>query len=247
MWVGRRQVIPDGQLNVSGTATLAGRLQVQRSGNEPPGNGEALTLMTFDQRVGAFSKVDGLNFGGGAIYQYELTDTQLNVIAPVLPDLRLDEVNAPLSVTWGATVLVDWTVTNQGPAIPSLFTWYDSIYLSDDDVLDSSDIYLDNESIYISAMPTASSYHHGVGIELDDNIIPGDQFLIVQANGGSNLFESDKSNNWRAVPISIAAPEVDLQVVDLQAPSTVIVDEPFEVVWTVTNNFGTATTTAQLE
>ena len=117
-------------------------------------------------------------------------------------------------------------------------------YLSDDDVFDPSDTYLDNEYIYNSAMPTASSYQHGVGVELDDNIVPGDKFLIVHTNVGSQLFESDKSNNWRAVPINIAAPEVDLQVVDMQAPSTVILNEPFEVVWTVTN-FGTETTTAR--
>ena len=73
------------------------------------------------------SEVDGLNFGGGAIYQYDLTNTQLTLIAPVLPDLRLDEVNAPTSVVFGGTVLVDWTVTNQGPEISPTVTWYDSI------------------------------------------------------------------------------------------------------------------------
>ena len=46
--------VSHGQLNVSDTATLAGKLRVQQSGNEPPGNGEELSLITFAQREGRF-------------------------------------------------------------------------------------------------------------------------------------------------------------------------------------------------
>ncbi len=54
-----------GLLNVIGTATLAGALNVSLTGGFVPTPGESFTVLTFGSRSGDFTTETGLNIGGG--------------------------------------------------------------------------------------------------------------------------------------------------------------------------------------
>ncbi|WP_039900441.1 CARDB domain-containing protein, partial [Microcystis sp. T1-4] len=165
--------------------------------------------------------------------QGESNDNNNTFAVPITldaPDLVVTEVTAPTSATLGESIEVSWTVTNQGTGTANQ-DWYDYVYVSTDQIYDSSDTYLTGE--YISSQtPLAAdgSYTITRNVTLPSTAT-GDRYLLFVADRNNNQGESNDNNNTFAVPITLDV--ADLVVTDATAPTTATLGESIEVSWTV--------------
>jgi SdrD B-like domain/Subtilase family/CARDB/FG-GAP-like repeat/Cadherin domain/RTX calcium-binding nonapeptide repeat (4 copies) len=168
---------------------------------------------------------------GGLAYERDLNITITN-INDVSADLIVSAANSPASAVLGQPITVAWTVTNQG-TVPAVTDWLDEIYLSDDQILDPTDIRISSyNATDNSPLAVGGSYVVSQNIKLP-NTTTGDKYLIIATDDSKNQEEIDETNNIRAVPISVSAP--DLVVSNITTAQAILSGQSLEVVWTVTN------------
>lgn len=166
-------------------------------------------------------------------------------ISLTAPDVEITSVTAPTSAIGRETIQVSWTVTNNGDATAENY-WFDSVYLSDDDTFDASDIQL-------------GSFYNGAGTSSEGGWIPpekpplapGDsyvasQYITIQAHTSGSKYllfvadefgyqpESNDGNNVYASPIDVQL--TDLAITGVSLPGVVTLGETHEISWTVHNN-----------
>ena len=155
------------------------------------------------------------------------------------PDLALLVSQVPTQFTGppNPTLNLVWGVTNQGSGLAQGYWsgWYDSVFLSDNQVLDDQDL---NVSAYLEGGPLAPSASYwrtnAVQLPVTKN---GTYYLIFQADRGNALFESNKSNNIAIVPLDLTVLPPDLVPLGLEVP-TLLTGSPnpsLTLVWGVTN------------
>ncbi|MDB9444754.1 CARDB domain-containing protein, partial [Anabaena sp. CS-542/02] len=183
--------------------------------------------------------------------QYGLLESDItnNVLAQAiqinegdLPDLIVTEATISTSTAgWGESVEVSWTVTNQGEGIAKE-EWYDYIYLSTDDIWDDSDRYVSDFWAGNSPLAIDGSYSLTGNIFIPYDVAAGNYHLLVVTNPDdyyyyNQQYETDKTNNTFAVPITINEVDLpDLVVTEATiSSSTAGWGESVEVSWTVTN------------
>ncbi len=113
-------------------------------------NAHTQQVMTFDDDSGegvnsqlSFTPLQGINYLVRVTsYANQATGNYTLTAAPA-PDLVVSGSISPTVAGLGETIEVSWSVTNQGRGTTSA-DWYDSIYLSSDAHLDSSDTWLAN-------------------------------------------------------------------------------------------------------
>ncbi|MBF2015836.1 MAG: hypothetical protein IGS23_11675 [Rivularia sp. T60_A2020_040] len=164
----------------------------------------------------------------------EINNIRAIPIALTAPDLVVSSANTVNSTaTWGETIDVSWTVTNNTTVTASA-TWSDQIYISDDTTLDGSDKFVATFSAADSIpLNGNSSYTQTKAITIPINSGSGSKYLLFAADANNAQGETDNSNNVKAIPFEIAAP--NLQVTDLNAPTTATWGETINVSWDVTN------------
>ncbi|WP_422665759.1 CARDB domain-containing protein (plasmid) [Anabaena sp. PCC 7938] len=149
------------------------------------------------------------------------------------PDLVITTAAAPTTAVLGESIAVNWTVKNQG-TIEASADWYDTIYLSDDQILDSTDVAVSSQSAaQMSPLAVDGTYNYSRSITIP-NTTTGNRYLLFAVDAGKQQSEKDETNNVRAVPITLTAP--DLIVSD--ASSTVSAatwGETIQVSWVVAN------------
>ena len=173
----------------------------------------------------------------GYYYQGE-TEEGNNIMAlpfeVFAPDLVITDATAPAQAPLSSSITVSWTVENQGNAPAARSSWYDRLYLSDDDVYDSGDVYV----AYLTRTNTTpldvgASYSLAKTWTLQSSSRMGSQYLIIVADESGRQDELDEDNNTYAVAIELLAP--DLIITAATAPATIIVGWPVSVSWTVQN------------
>ena len=162
----------------------------------------------------------------------ETNNVKANPITLIGADLTVTTASSPASGILGQTVALTWTVKNQGNAATNA-TWYDYVYISDDQILGGDDSYVG----FFDAPPDAVLAAGADYTALKDFVLPetrtGNRYLLYIANGGLDLIESDKANNVLAKPINLSAP--DLTVTAVSAPAAAVLGQVLEVSWTVKN------------
>jgi subtilase family serine protease len=175
-------------------------------------------------------KADGGNSQGE-------TDETNNVYAVAItvtaPDLVVSTATAPTNGIANGAIAVSYTVTNQGN-VDSSTNWYDYIYLSTNATYDYGDTYVSYQ--YISS-PTSlgagESYTQDINLTLP-NRPAGDYYLLFLADAGNYQYETDETNNNRAVPITIGVP--DLSISEATAPTSGGLGESVTLSWKVSNS-----------
>ncbi len=181
-------------------------------------------------------------------------------------DLNISSSNIPVVGVLGEEIEVSWTVTNQGKnTITSSDSWYDHIYISDDEYLDKSDILIyqyyqdlfndrvldEPDELLYNPLEGGSSQETTELISLNqEKLLPGDRHLLIALDNNHNLRETDETNNILSVPITLIAPEDidrDLKVTSFTVPDTIYTynensEGTVDVSWTV-SNLGTDQTT----
>lgn len=134
-------------------------------------------------------------------------------------DLIIESVTAPAAATFGATIEVSWVVRNAGSAEAAAeFGWGDAIYLSDDAVLDESDIFVGmGYAAEPGPLAAGASYAASalIALPLESWFIPGTRHLLVAADTDGAVEESDEQNNTSApAAVELAVPALPDLVVD---------------------------------
>ncbi|MFM7264413.1 MAG: CARDB domain-containing protein, partial [Cyanobium sp.] len=132
------------------------------------------------------------------------------------PDLAIVTATAPASARFGDTINVSWSVRNDGTGAATA-SWYDDIYLSDDEVFDARDREL-AFSVVINSVPLAvgQSYSRSLQVALPRNLLrQGTYYLILRSDPGQVQGEISEANNISVLPISLIDPNAVLPVVTL--------------------------------
>ncbi|WP_315823256.1 CARDB domain-containing protein [Paraflavitalea speifideaquila] len=161
----------------------------------------------------------------------------LNIFLTPPPDLVVTSLNNPEHASTGESVLVDWTVQNQGATAPRAKDrrWRDAIYISKDAVFNRN-------SAMLLATQSPSPYpvfNNGETYSNEDRIaIPSGLkdtcYLFLVTDYSDEVFEyTNESNNTRRSRIIIQTP--DLIVYNVVAPATGSSGNEVTVEWTVKN------------
>ena len=157
------------------------------------------------------------------------------------PDLEITSVTAPLSVAVGDSVSVSWTVTNREIGTGNE-QWSDHVYLSQDEVLDSSDLQLINQAVQQAPLEVDGEYTQTGTVSLGLDLIPGDYHLLFITDRNNQQIETIENNNLLAVDLTVEPPpHADLIVEAITVPSSSLSGEEIEVIWRVRNQGTDAT------
>ncbi|HUU84061.1 MAG TPA: CARDB domain-containing protein [Phycisphaerae bacterium] len=177
----------------------------------------------------------------GAVYEwaYEGNNASMPTSLEVhLPDLEISGLASPGSIVVGEAFAVSWTVGNVGVG-EAFANWYDRAYLSQDAVLDGSDLAL-GSAVYRPGYPGAmATYTPNVSVSVPTSYLTeGPHWLIVKIDTAGSQVESSEANNVAMAPVTITLPpHPDLEVTSVPTPaSNGWSGQPLGVHWTVTNS-----------
>ncbi|MEH2443592.1 CARDB domain-containing protein [Nostoc sp.] len=126
------------------------------------------------------------------------------------PDLIIQNVSAPSLVDPGSLITVNYQLANQGTA--SAGTSTTKFYLSKDAALSNDDTLLaSNQNYFYSGLGAGYYSSESDFFVLSSSTTFGNYYLLLQADGNGNIFESNESNNVTAKAITIAAPDLLIQ------------------------------------
>lgn len=113
-------------------------------------------------------------------------------------DLDISSFIAPSTGVLGETIEVSWIVKNQGTDT-TIVNWYDSVYISDDEIVDDSDLlfaYVENGGEDFTSLAGGESISSSFNLRLFNDAEPGDnRYLLLVADTENVLPETDKTNN----------------------------------------------------
>ena len=154
-------------------------------------------------------------------------------ITPSEVDLVVESAILPATSAESSPVALTWTVTNTGTSQVST-NWYDSIYLSDNTIFDSSDRFLD--STWVGDKPPLAggeSYSVTQNVTLPNRTGGGKWYVLIVTDSYDYQIEANEANNTLATPIELTIP--DLVVTGATAPLNAVVGGITPVSWTVKN------------
>jgi RHS repeat-associated protein len=118
------------QFSASGSAMLAGTLNVRLINGFGPVANETFPVMSFNGLTGDFDAVNGLTLGRFQLFSESLTANRLALTSvSSVPDLADATISFPASGIVGQSVTVSYTVGNLN-TLTALGDWYDSLYVS---------------------------------------------------------------------------------------------------------------------
>lgn len=208
----------------------------------------------------------------GSAYFYVQTDYNNQVYEHVMDNnniTRAEEVNIILTppadlvpyldsytqnASTGADFSVSYTVVNEGAGDPNYSSWYDHVYLSSNPDEIGDNAYLLASIRHDGNMQPNAEYTHSWTGPLPAGITAGTYYLYVYTDALDNVFEYlyNENNIVRSAPITVNFP--DLQVIQLNAPDTLVACYPMNINyvvqnagsgaienWNVTDRFGLST------
>lgn len=190
----------------------------------------------------------GLNYGDKYNWQIEARNPVCSTPGKVqtftmrhLPDLTVEEVNAPNTAFSSNTISISWKIKNTGLGSAS-GSWYDAIFLSTDAVLDVTDSYL-GAVVNPSALNPSQNYTQSASVNLP-NGISGNYYIFIRTDEYNYIGESNNSNNSARdtgkMVVSLTPPP-DLIVTSVTRPSVAFSGASTNLTYIVKNN-GTGAT-----
>jgi hypothetical protein len=134
------------------------------------------------------------------------TSGQITITQPPLPDLKPLTVTAPASALPGASVSLNWAVTNVGSTTAS-GDWVERVYASRDNAI-GSDILLAAFGRTGQSIASGSTINRTERVQLPANLDPGDWYFLVEIDSANTVAESDETNNLAISPTATKLPVV---------------------------------------
>ena len=151
------------------------------------------------------------------------------------PELAVSKVMVPATASSGQTLTLSWTVTNNGSNTGNV-PITDSVYLSYDQVFESSDLYLASAN-FMGGLAGGASYTQTATLTLPPGVA-GPFYVFVQTNSNGNVFE----HNLAAAVLApqsvnlVLPPTADLVAGTVVTPSTSEAGLDLTLTYQVTNN-----------
>jgi large repetitive protein len=136
------------------------------------------------------------------------------------PDLTITNATAPGNASAGETVAVAWTVKNEGTH-NAIGNWFDAVYLSNDTIIDSTDILITSDSQGAATLKPGESYTTSRNITIPI-AAAGQQYLLFATNRTGSQRETNLTNNIKAVRLN--GDLADLVVSQITVPANALQD-----------------------
>jgi hypothetical protein len=197
-------------------------------------------IVATDRPIAPPSDVDGE--GVNLVYESDETNNEraTSTAPPISPaplsDLTVTSVTAPATATSGAQLAVTWTVANIAADTGNV-PITDSVYLSYDQVVDTTDRYLGSVT-HSGGLGGGTSYTQNASRTLPAGLA-GTFYVFVKANSSNNLPEVDKTNNtgFAAQPVQIAlSPPADLVAGTVMIPGNAVAGQDIAITYQVSNH-----------
>ncbi|HEY6564872.1 MAG TPA: CARDB domain-containing protein, partial [Pirellulaceae bacterium] len=190
-----------GRLAVSGTATLAGALDVGFVNGFGPVLGQSYTPITYASKSGDFSLINVPLYGPDPALGVNVSATNVTLNALLNPpDLTPILVTIPATANLGDVIQVIYEVRNASGSTASS-PWTDSVYLSSDGVLGPEDALLGS---VVRSTPVAGLTNYTSTLTAPVPVAnPGSYRLIVLADSGHVVPDQARANNTLVSPGTI--------------------------------------------
>ena len=188
-----------------------------------------LVVVTDEQDVVFESSEENNSRAHGMLVEVDLT-------AP--GNLGVDSVTAPSTVLSGQVLTVTWLGANRGMGQTNSASWFDAVYLSRDEFLDSQDGFL-GEIRHDGVLPPSGTYVAGGDFDLPLERV-GSYFVLVRVDVRNQVFEALQENDnvhsaGTLTSVEIPAP-CDLVVTSASTTGdTLLAGDPCLLRWTVQN------------
>ncbi|MEI6783111.1 MAG: CARDB domain-containing protein, partial [Verrucomicrobiota bacterium] len=185
---------------------------------------------------------------GGTGVQRDTGAAMILANPPPPADLEVTSVSAPATGVAGQRVDVRWVVANNGLASTHGGAWRDSVYLSPSPVFNSGIASWIGYADRTVPLEAGSTYTNAASVLLPGNI-SGGYYLFVYADINNAIFEAPWETNNVSAPRPIEITYVpppqppDLQVMDIQAPSSAVGGLARNISWIVQNTGESDTST----
>ncbi|HNI80523.1 MAG TPA: CARDB domain-containing protein, partial [Rhodocyclaceae bacterium] len=191
----------------------------------------------FQGRYHFFVKTDAKNavFENGNEADNAKESPQIfDVMSIPYADLVVSAASAPTTASSGQTMSVTWTVANTGIGPTDIPGWNDEVVLTSDAAGNNVVANLGSFT-HLGVLAAGDSYTRTQDVSIP-NGLSGSYYVRVRSFGPFE-FVYTQNNTRVAGPVQIAlSPSPDLQVTDIQTPSTANEGDYIDVKWTVTNN-----------
>lgn len=152
-------------------------------------------------------------------------------------DLTIQTATLPEEITTSEEITVKWTTKNNGTADAGRFV--SAVYLSTDETYSNDDIVLASERT--SSLKTGETTDIETVLSIADKY-NGNKYLIFRADAYNDVSERETSNNFKAMPVTIAcAPLPDLKVKSLISEKEFTAGQEIKVTATIINTGEVAT------
>jgi len=151
----------------------------------------------------------------------------------LMPDLRI-VATAPAQASWGQTISVSWTVTNDGPG-RAMADWTDRVWLCAAAAKDGSEVQIRAVAVTSQTpLDDAGSYTIDADITLPAPSLDGQVYLLFTADDGNAQPEGDEGNNLAAVEIALRGPDLAFSG-GSAVPDVLAMGDVVALQWTVAN------------
>lgn len=156
------------------------------------------------------------------------------VTQSALPDLQMDTLLAPNTLTTGASYQIPFTVSNEGDHITHGDRWTDALYLNDEPTTEGAELL--GSRIHNGQLDVNGQYADSIAVTIPNTWI-GDGYLIGYTDATDQIFEKNSdSNNLFILPVSVARPlPCDLTVLSPDFPQSANVGENVQISWSLLN------------
>ncbi|MBM3880342.1 MAG: LEPR-XLL domain-containing protein [Verrucomicrobia bacterium] len=188
------------------------------------------------------AKADALGVLSESNENNNVRSFSVNLTVPPLPDLAVTDIAAPLETMSGRQIPISWTIANQRTATAA-GPWVDRLYLADNSAGANPVWY--GEFTFDGEVRAGQSIVRSKSIRLPYDL-SGPWWVVVSVDDKNDVYEHGIDANNRQVddvPIDVRlSPFPSLQVLTVQAPSSVHTQQEVRFEWVVANS-GTGPTT----
>lgn len=160
-------------------------------------------------------------------------------------DLAVTVVDAPETAVSGRNLSIGWTVQNLNAAATGDVSWFDTLYLSLDQILDrTADLFLGYVE-HLGGLGASGSYSQSVTFSIPGGVA-GNFYVFVATDSRNHVFERGAELNntdydHSAVVISLPQP-IDLVPGTITIPANAVPGQNFSVQYSVQNQSGVSAT-----
>jgi hypothetical protein len=157
---------------------------------------------------------------GGEVFELLKTNNLRASSAPILiesrpPDLVVSSLTAPSSAQAGSSLLVSWTVRNQGPGDTAVTRWTDRLVLSTDATPGNGDDVTLLTREHNGLLDAGASYtESNEVVTVPFSVAPGSYRLFLLTDSGNTVYEAANEGNNASTPrtVAITRTTADLRV-----------------------------------